>query len=79
MSQHTTKTYNKTCVTCKGSDQPVLPPCMARVFLYPSLDSLEEAYTVNKDSANAEADLSLYLSLLVGFVTDWFIWLWRLS
>ena len=35
------KTYNKTCVTSKDSDQPVHPPSMARVLVYPSLDSLE--------------------------------------
>ena len=33
------KTYNKACVTSKDSDQPVDPPSMARVLLYPSLDS----------------------------------------
>ena len=35
------KTYNKTSVTSKDSDQPVHPPCMAKVFIYPSLGSLE--------------------------------------
>ena len=35
------KTYNKTCVTSKDSDQPVHTPSMARVITYPSLDSLE--------------------------------------
>ena len=35
------KTYNKTCVTSKDSYQPVHPPSMAMVRLYPSLDSLE--------------------------------------
>ena len=35
------KTYNKTYVTSKGSDQLVHPPSMARVLIYPSLDSLE--------------------------------------
>ena len=34
------KTYNKTCVTSKDSDQPVHSPSMARVLFYPSLDSL---------------------------------------
>ena len=32
------KTYNKTCVTSKDSDQPVYPPCMASVLCHPSLD-----------------------------------------
>ena len=35
------KTYNKTCVTSKDSDQPVHPPSMARKLVYPSWDSLE--------------------------------------
>ena len=35
------KTYNKTCVTSKDSDQPVHTPSMARVLVYPSLKSLE--------------------------------------
>ena len=35
------KTYNKTCVTSKDTDQPVHPPSMARVLVYPSLDSQE--------------------------------------
>ena len=35
------KTYNETCVTSKDSGQPVHPPSMARVLLYPSLDSPE--------------------------------------
>ena len=35
------KTYNKTCVTSKGSDQDVHPPSMARVLVHPSLDSPE--------------------------------------
>ena len=30
------KTYDKTCVASKGSDQPVHPPSMARVLVYPS-------------------------------------------
>ena len=35
------KTFKKTCVTNKDSDQPVNPPSMAKVLLYPSLDSPE--------------------------------------
>ena len=35
------KTYNKTCVTSKDSDQPVHPPSMARILISPSLDSME--------------------------------------
>ena len=30
------KTYNKTCVTSKDSDQPVQPPSMATNLVYPS-------------------------------------------
>ena len=37
------KTYNKTCVTNKDSDQPVRPHSMAMNFFYPSLDSQETA------------------------------------
>ena len=36
------KTYNKTCVTSKEPNQPVCPPSMARILVYPSLDSLED-------------------------------------
>ena len=35
------KTYDKICVTSKESDHSVHPPSMARVPVYPSLDSLE--------------------------------------
>ena len=35
------KTYNKTCVTSKDSDQHVHPSHMARFLVYPSLDSLK--------------------------------------
>ena len=35
------KTYSKTCVTSKDSDQPVHPSSMARVLVYSSLDSPE--------------------------------------
>ena len=34
------KTYYRTCVTSKDSDQPVHSARMARVLVYPSLDSL---------------------------------------
>ena len=40
MSQHTKK-YNKTCVTSKDSDQPLHLPSIARVLIYPLLDSLD--------------------------------------
>ena len=35
------KTYSKTCETSTDSDQPVHPPSMARVLVYPFSDSLE--------------------------------------
>ena len=35
------KTYNKTCVTSKDSEQPVYLPIMAMLLIYPSLDSPE--------------------------------------
>ena len=35
------KTYNKTCVTSKDSDQPLHPRNMARVLICYSLNSLE--------------------------------------
>ena len=35
------KTYNKTCVTSKDSDQSVHPPSMAMVLMFSSLNSLE--------------------------------------
>ena len=35
------ETYNKTCSTSKDSDQSVHPPSMARVLIYPFLDSPE--------------------------------------
>ena len=43
------KTYNKTCVTSKGSDQPVHPPSLAKTLVYPSLDSLK-AHASSEDS-----------------------------
>ena len=60
------KTYNKTCVTSsKYSDQPIYLPTMARVMVYPSLDSLEvvegtcDQQKLWSDCADAQADLSL--------------------
>ena len=35
------KTYKKNCLTRKYTDQPVHPLGMARVLVYPSLDSLK--------------------------------------
>ena len=33
------KTYNKTCVNSKDSDQPVHPPSIEKVVVYPFLDT----------------------------------------
>ena len=35
------KTYNKTCVTSKESDEPVHQASMTPILIYPSLDSLD--------------------------------------
>ena len=35
------KTYKKTCVASKDSDQPVYPPSMARLLVYPSFEPVE--------------------------------------
>ena len=62
------KTYNKTYVTRKDSDQAVQPPCMARLLVHSSLDSLEAVEgTCNQrrlwsDCADAQADLWLHWS-----------------
>ena len=59
------KTYNKTCVTSKDSDQPVHPPSMPMVLVYPSFGltgdrrrHLRSVKTLS-DCADAQADLSL--------------------
>ena len=62
------KTYNKTCVTSKDSDQPVHPPSMAKIFVYPSLDRLEAVEgTCNQQRlwsnyVDAQADMNLHWS-----------------
>ena len=54
--------------TSKDSDQPLHPPSMARVLLYPSLDSFEavegryDKWNLWSDCTNTQADLSLRLS-----------------
>ena len=59
------KTYNKTCVRSKDSDQPVHPPNMPKVLVYSSLDSpgaVEGTCDQRRlwsDCADAQADLSL--------------------
>ena len=55
----------KTCVTSKVSDQFVHPPCIAGVFVYSSLDSLDavdgtcDQRRLWSDYAEAQANLSL--------------------
>ena len=62
------KTYNKTCATSNDSDQPVHPPSMTRVFVYPVLDSLEAVEGICdqrrlwSDCADAQDDQSLHWS-----------------
>ena len=58
------KTYNKTCVTSKGTDQPVHPPSIARALVYPSLDSLDA-------DAQAIWIFAGRTSVIVGFVVRW--------
>ena len=59
----------KTCVTSKDSHQPVHPPSITRVLIYPSLDSLEavkgtcDQRRLWSDCTHAQADLSLRWSL----------------
>ena len=62
MSQHTDKTYNKTCVTSKYSDQPVHPPSVARVLVLLITRRLQKAHAISEDwsdCTDAQADLSL--------------------
>ena len=44
--------YNKIIVTSKDTDQPVHPPSIDRVLVYPSLDSPEavEVHAISQDS-----------------------------
>ena len=57
------KTYDNTCVTGKDSDQPVHPPSMARVLVYPSLDSPGAVEgTCDQRRLIRLRDLSLHLS-----------------
>ena len=75
------KTYNKTCVTSKDFDQPVLLLSTAGVIVHPSSDSPKAAESTGdhrrlwSDVADAQADLSLRWShkSFVGFVVRWFI------
>ena len=59
------KTYNETCLISKDSDQPVHPPSMTRVVVYPSLDSPEAVegmcnqQRLRSDCADAQTDLCL--------------------
>ena len=59
------KTYTKTCVTIKDSEQSVHPSSMARILFYPSLNILEaveetcDQRRLWSDCADAQADQSL--------------------
>ena len=59
------KTYDKTCVTSKDSDQTIHPSRTARAFVYPCFDSLgaiegtRDQRRLWSDCAKAQSDLSL--------------------
>ena len=67
MSQRTTKPTIKPVWPTK-TDEPVYPPSMARVLIYPSLDNLEavegmcDQRRLWSECADAQADLSLFWS-----------------
>ena len=73
------KTYNKTCVTNKDTDQPLHPPSMAMVLVYASLDSQARGCKRHIRSAKTPADAQSALSLrwshksYVDFVVRWLI------
>ena len=86
------KTYNKTFMTSRDSDQPVHSSNMSRVLVYPYLDSLEvvegtcDQRRLWSDCADAQADLSLrwsrnsYCRFVVRWLmceTAWEKTLWR--
>ena len=60
------KTYNKTCVTSKDSDQPVHPSSMARVLVHPCKDSGQTARMRRLTAVFAGRK-----SLIIGFVDRW--------
>ena len=75
------RTYTKTCVTSKDSDQPVHTQSMGRVLIYLSLDSPGDyrRHMIGKDS-NQTAQMHRLIrvfagrtSLIVGFVMHWLI------
>ena len=53
-------TYNKTCVTSK--DQFVQPPSMARILVYPYLDSLE---AIKTHAISADSDQTAQIRRLI--------------
>ena len=59
------KTYNKICMASKDSDQPIHLPSMARVLIYPSLNSQEaveglcDQWRLWSNCTDAQADLNL--------------------
>ena len=69
------QTYNKICVTSKDSDQPVHPPSMARVLVYPSLDNREGS---RRHTSSSKTLIRLRdFGLIVGFVVRWLIFILR--
>ena len=55
------KTYSKTCVISTDIDQPVHPPNVKRVLVYPSLDCLEaEEGTCNQQRLPSKHSTYIY-------------------
>ena len=56
------KIYSKTCVTSNNSDQPVHPSSIARVLVYPTVDSPDaKVYAISEDS-----DQTAWMHRLIG-------------
>ena len=78
------KTYNKTCVTSKDSDQPVHPPITERFSFVPVWISrrLQKAHAISKDFDQTAWMRRLIWVFaghtgLVGFVMCWLIFIWQ--
>ena len=72
------KTYNKTGVTSKHSNQPAQTLSIVRILIYPSFDSqrLLKAYAISKDTDQTGQMIWVFAgctSLIVGFVMHWLI------
>ena len=69
------KTDKKIFVTSKDSDQPVHSPSMARVLVYPSLDSCRRHMQSAKTLIRLHqcAGFAGHTSLIIGFVVCWLV------